>query len=134
MPKVYIIPEEAPNAFATGRNPEHAAVAVTQGILRILDRDDWAEARSLAAGIDLCLLAVPIDATPAVARQIGPHLPAGCILADITSLKRAPLEAMLESHAGPVIGLHPLFGPATVTMGAPVWPESSYCLSRAIAS
>src|ERR1044071_4900096 len=32
MPKVYVIPEEAPNAFATGRNPEHAAVAVTQGI------------------------------------------------------------------------------------------------------
>jgi heat shock protein HtpX len=40
MPKVYIIPEDAPNAFATGRNPEHAAVAVTQGILRILDRNE----------------------------------------------------------------------------------------------
>ena len=38
MPRVYIIPEETPNAFATGRNPEHAAVAVTQGIRRILDR------------------------------------------------------------------------------------------------
>ena len=38
MPKVYMIPEEAPNAFATGRNPEHAAVAVTQGIRRILTR------------------------------------------------------------------------------------------------
>jgi heat shock protein HtpX len=38
MPRVYTIPEETPNAFATGRNPEHAAVAVTQGIRRILDR------------------------------------------------------------------------------------------------
>ena len=40
MPKVYIIPDETPNAFATGRNPEHAVVAVTQGIMRILSRDE----------------------------------------------------------------------------------------------
>ncbi|ABC82611.1 zinc metalloprotease HtpX [Anaeromyxobacter dehalogenans] len=38
MPRVYVIPSETPNAFATGRNPSHAAVAVTEGILRILDR------------------------------------------------------------------------------------------------
>ncbi len=37
MPKVYVIPSDSPNAFATGRNPQHSAVAVTQGILRILD-------------------------------------------------------------------------------------------------
>ena len=36
MPKVYIVPNETPNAFATGRSPQHAAVAVTEGILRIL--------------------------------------------------------------------------------------------------
>ncbi len=40
MPKVYIIPEETPNAFATGRNPEHAVVAVTNGITRILSREE----------------------------------------------------------------------------------------------
>jgi heat shock protein HtpX len=40
MPKLYIIPQEAPNAFATGRNPEHAAVAVTAGLLKIMDREE----------------------------------------------------------------------------------------------
>jgi heat shock protein HtpX len=40
MPKVYIIPEQSPNAFATGRNPQHAAVAVTEGIMRLLDREE----------------------------------------------------------------------------------------------
>ena len=40
MPKVYLVPEKAPNAFATGRNPEHAVVAVTEGLLEKLDRTE----------------------------------------------------------------------------------------------
>lgn len=40
MPKVYIVPDEVPNAFATGRNPEHAVVAVTTGLLAILDKNE----------------------------------------------------------------------------------------------
>src|SRR6266581_6139784 len=40
MPRVYLVPSETPNAFATGRNPQHAVVAVTEGIMRILDEDE----------------------------------------------------------------------------------------------
>ncbi|RZU39531.1 zinc metalloprotease HtpX [Edaphobacter modestus] len=40
MPKVYVIPSESPNAFATGRNPKHASVAVTHGILNLLDDEE----------------------------------------------------------------------------------------------
>jgi heat shock protein HtpX len=40
MPRVYVIPSEQPNAFATGRNPSHAAVAVTESIMRILDHEE----------------------------------------------------------------------------------------------
>ena len=46
MPKLYVTPDRQPNAFATGRSPDHAAVAVTQGILEILD---WDELRGVLA-------------------------------------------------------------------------------------
>src|ERR1700740_1546791 len=40
MPKIYVIPSDSPNAFATGRNPKHASVAVTEGILNLLNDEE----------------------------------------------------------------------------------------------
>ncbi len=79
----------------------------------VLERDDWGRARELAEGADLALLAVPIGTTAEAARRLAPHLPRGCVLADLASLKREPVGAMLEAHPGPVLGLHPMFGPTT---------------------
>ncbi len=84
--------------------------------VRVLEIGDWPKVTELCAGIDLAFVCVPIQVTPEVIRQLGPHLPADCVLADITSIKQQPLEAMLASHAGPVVGLHPLFGPTTSNM------------------
>jgi chorismate mutase / prephenate dehydrogenase len=85
-------------------------------VVRVLDRNDWANARQLATQIGLCLLSVPIHVTSDATRQIAPFLPPDCVLADIASLKREPMEAMLSGHTGPVVGLHPLFGPDVASM------------------
>jgi chorismate mutase/prephenate dehydrogenase len=84
--------------------------------VRILDHKDWPDADRLCQGIELAIISVPIELTVSVAERIGPHLPADCVLTDITSIKGNPLNAMLKAHQGPVIGLHPLFGPTTSTM------------------
>jgi len=84
--------------------------------VRILDRNDWADIDTLARKIDLALISVPIGSTGSVISKLGPYLPQDCILADITSIKESPLEAMLKAHQGPVVGFHPLFGPSTSTL------------------
>lgn len=84
--------------------------------LRILDEKDWQQAAELCKNIDLALISVPIEISTEVIHQLGPHLPEDCVLSDITSIKKPVLEAMLNAHPGPVIGLHPLFGPGTTTM------------------
>lgn len=81
--------------------------------VRILDRDDWPDAARLAGGVDLAVLSVPIDATEETAHRLAPFLSPDCVLSDITSIKSIPLRAMLAAHPGPVVGLHPMFGPTT---------------------
>ncbi len=84
--------------------------------LRILDKNDWPRAKQLCEGVDLAVISVPIDVTVQAIFDIAPHLPETAVLADITSIKQAPVAAMLKAHRGPVLGLHPLFGPTTSTL------------------
>lgn len=58
----------------------------------------------------LVLVSVPIAVTESVIANL-PILADDCVLADVTSIKAAPLAAMLKQHGGPVVGLHPMFGP-----------------------
>ncbi|SEI06007.1 chorismate mutase [Rheinheimera pacifica] len=75
-----------------------------------LEQQDWPQAEAICAKAALVLLAVPITLTEQLINKL-PVLPADCVLADITSIKQLPLAAMLAKHSGPVVGLHPMFGP-----------------------
>ncbi len=81
--------------------------------VRVLDKEDWDNAEKLCQGVDLALLSVPIAVTEQTARRISKFISPACVLADITSNKAGPLKAMLKAHPGPVLGLHPMFGPTT---------------------
>jgi chorismate mutase/prephenate dehydrogenase len=67
----------------------------------------------VAAQNDLVVIAVPIDVTVEVIREVAPHVRPGACLVDVTSIKRAPLEAMLAAApaGASVVGTHPMFGP-----------------------
>ncbi len=60
---------------------------------------------------DVVVVSVPIDVTDQVIRQIGPHVRPEALLMDVTSVKEAPLKAMLEAARASVVGTHPMFGP-----------------------
>jgi len=83
---------------------------------RTMGSRDWPQIDKLCKGIELVVISVPINVTEDVIRKIGPYIPSECLLADLTSIKSPPVKAMLESHSGPVMGIHPLFGPSTSTM------------------
>lgn len=74
----------------------------------------------------LVIVSVPINQTCDVIAKL-PQLPDDCILADFTSIKSKPLSAMLAQHKGPVVGLHPMFGPDVVSLAKQV---IAYCDGR----
>lgn len=84
--------------------------------VRQMGKTDWPQVETLCAGVDLVLVSVPIEKTVEVIDTVAPYLPAGAVLADLTSIKKTPLDAMCHAHTGPVIGLHPLFGPTTSSL------------------
>jgi chorismate mutase/prephenate dehydrogenase len=75
--------------------------------------DAGRKAEEVAAAHDVVILSVPIHDTVEMAKKIGPHVRPGACLMDITSVKRAPLAAMLDSapDSVDVVGTHPMFGP-----------------------
>ena len=76
----------------------------------ILEQGDWDKADTLFANAGLVVVSVPINLTETIIAKLS-RLPKDCVLADITSIKNKPLQAMLTVHEGPVVGLHPMFGP-----------------------
>ncbi|TMM47431.1 bifunctional chorismate mutase/prephenate dehydrogenase [Colwellia ponticola] len=78
--------------------------------VEILEQNDWPNSKAILAQASLVIVAVPIRLTAMVIHQLN-NLPPNCILADLTSIKESPLFEMKKAHAGPVVGLHPMFGP-----------------------
>lgn len=78
--------------------------------MRILEQHDWDRAADIVADAGMVIVSVPIHVTEQVIGKL-PPLPKDCILVDLASVKNGPLQAMLAAHDGPVLGLHPMFGP-----------------------
>ena len=75
-----------------------------------LEHDDWPESETILANSSVVIVAVPIRLTSPIIQKLS-DLPQDCILADVTSIKESPLYEMMKVHSGPVVGLHPMFGP-----------------------
>jgi chorismate mutase/prephenate dehydrogenase len=76
----------------------------------IIEQDDWPNSEAILADASVVIVSVPIRLTSTVIHQLN-NLPSDCILADLTSIKESPLFEMKKAHSGPVVGLHPMFGP-----------------------
>lgn len=82
----------------------------------VVDLDTELSAIDAAAESDVVIVSVPIDETEQVIRSVGPHVRPNGLLMDVTSLKTAPVAAMLESTQASVVGTHPMFGPGVHTL------------------
>lgn len=78
--------------------------------VKILDQDDWIYAESILNNVELIFISVPINAIGSVIDRL-PRLPNDCIIVDLSSIKKVSLQAILDAHSGPVLGLHPMFSP-----------------------
>lgn len=81
-----------------------------------LGSQDWERVEAITSGANLIIICVPINKTLETIERLKPYLTDDMILADLTSVKREPLEKMLEVHSGAVVGLHPMFGPDIASM------------------
>ncbi len=88
--------------------------------ISILDRNDWDIADRILANADAVIVSVPIANTLDVIERLKPYLTENTLLADLTSVKCAPLTKMLAVHSGAVVGLHPMFGPDIASMAKQV--------------
>ena len=84
-------------------------------LVNILEHEDWHRVDQIVADADLVIVSVPIQATLNVIQTLTPHLSPTTALADVTSIKAPFVKAMLEQHEGPVMGLHPMFGPGVTS-------------------
>ncbi|PTT44114.1 bifunctional chorismate mutase/prephenate dehydrogenase [Aeromonas sp. HMWF014] len=84
-----------------------------------LEQADWPRADAILADAGLVMVAVPIDITCQIIDRLG-NLPVDCLLVDVTSVKSEPLAHMLAVHQGPVLGLHPMFGPDVASLAKQV--------------
>lgn len=94
--------------------------------VRILEQHDWDRAADIVVDAGMVIVSVPIHVTEQVIGKL-PPLPKDCILVDLASVKNGPLQAMLAAHDGPVLGLHPMFGPDS---GSPAKQVVVWCDGR----
>ncbi|MBO6522962.1 MAG: bifunctional chorismate mutase/prephenate dehydrogenase [Balneolaceae bacterium] len=76
-----------------------------------IDKGNWHELEELSDKLDMVIVTVPINVTEQVIQRLSGRLRKETILADFTSNKSKPMQAMLKYHKGPVLGLHPMHGP-----------------------